>query len=235
MTLLRMVRWLSLIAALGSLIVLAQTLSKKPTDRQCERSKDGAPCSLHGMRMPGLSLQLANSTYEVGQIAHTRVARDSLLRSNRHDYFVIAVYCSLFVGIGLLIGRNSPTVGALVVACTIGAATLDVAENILIAGELTTNDITPVMVQHVWWTASGKWLLVFIVTAALSTLFLRRESIVWKMVGIALIAAAFIGVHGLVLYRPSVEQALLLILGGIVCLGSWLLFAPQQFMAAETD
>ncbi len=235
MSLLRTMRWFSVIAALGSAILLAQALSKPPNGRQCEDTEAGAPCALRDMRLPGLSLQLARSTYEVGRIAPSRAAREALLADIGRDYFVIPLYCTLFVGLGWVLGRSHPTLGAAVVACTVGAAVLDVAENLGLTAELSAGALTPWMVQFVQWTAASKWLLLFIMIAALSPLFVRRSSLIMKVTAAELIAAAILGVYGLLRQRAMVETAFLLMLAGIVLVGLAWLFAYREFGDDEVE
>jgi len=235
LTLPGVVRGCALIVALGSALVLGQALLKEPTERRCEITDVAVPCSSRGMRLPGLSLQLAHSTYEVGRIAHSRPARAALLLANRRDYLAIPMYVALFVGLGLLLGRRRPTAGALVIACAVGAGVLDVVENIGITAELTTQALTPLMVKIVLWTASSKWLLLFAMAGALSALLLPREALLMKLVGVAFAGAAVIGVYGLTLKRPLVEAGFLLMLAALTGLGLSLLLAPQQLTADKEE
>lgn len=230
-----MIRWCALIAAILSIVGLLQAFSRPAADRRCEATSEAEPCSSRGMRLPGLSLQLAEDTYEVGRIAHSRAARESLLANIRRDYFVIPVYVALFVALGLVLGRTSPTLGALVVACVLVAAVLDVAENIGSTVLLNTQVLTPPMVKAMLWVASSKWLLLFIVAGALSPLFLPGEGLLMKGVGLALASSALVGIYGLAFQRPLVEAGFLLLLGGIVLMGLALFLSPQSLHAEGTD
>ena len=235
MSLLRTMRWLSVIAALAGAVLLFQALSKPPNGRHCEDTEAGAPCALRGMRLPGLSLQLARSTYEVGRIAPSPAARDMLLADIRRDYWLILGYCLLLVGLGWLLGRRHPTLGAVVIACTLGGAALDIAENIAITAELGAGALTPWMVKLVLWTSSSKWLLLFIATAALSALFVRPASLIMKVAAVVLIAAALVGIYGLAVQRALVETGFLLMLAAIVISGVAWLFAYRHFAEGEVE
>ncbi len=230
-----MIRWCALIAALLSIVGLLQAFSRPATDRRCEATSEAEPCSSRGMRLPSLSLQLAQDTYEVGRIAHSHAARESLLTSVRRDYFVIPVYVALFVALGLVLGRTSPTLGALVIACVLIAAVLDVAENVGTTVLLNMQVLTPPMVKAMSWVASSKWFLLFVVAGALSPLFLRGEGLLLKGTGAAFAGSAVVGIYGLAFQRALVEAGFLLLLGGIVLLGLALTLSPQSLRAEGAD
>lgn len=192
--------------------------------------------SLRGFRSPIVALQFASSPKEFVSIVGDTHSTNRVVaqKSLTIDYVFITFYWLLFINMAVLLARrNFPGAFWLGIAtgiCITAAALFDVFENIhtshIFPLSLTDNDNHMLLKIH--YSSLAKWMLIFVTTFLVSSLFLWRND--WILcIGILFIVTTVIGLSGL-RYNPTIEWASLLMGVGIGLIAVVFTFCPKKFL-----
>jgi hypothetical protein len=189
------------------------------------------PLDLH---MPALAITFA----PLKDIQDFLGARDSTIRQHIRkgltgDYFFIAMYWLLFVGMSALLAarnyRGAVLAGIVAAVCATSAAIVDVLENRRTATLLDALKIQPDLVSGVASAGFGKWLLISLSTLVLSLVFFRSDWLVLMAVLYVLIGGTCI--FGLLWNKPQlVEWSFLLNLVGLPVVAIVFGFFPKMIL-----
>ena len=214
-----MVTLVRAIGALASVMVLLAIVSIV-TQRTSPAPKTQLP---HGLTRPALAIEFAELSEVDGILGNRDAAGDSPMRSFIRkglygDYFFIAMYWLLFMGMSALLALRSHRwavwAGVVAAACATGAAIFDVVENLSIAALLDASEVQAFMVRNEASAGFGKWLLVSIAVLVLSLVFLRRN---WfALLGGLYVLIGILGIYGLLRNPRLVELSFALNFIGVL-------------------
>jgi hypothetical protein len=200
---LTIVIWFLRVAApLGGLAVLGATVPKLL----------GSHPLPGGFRLPVIALELVENVEQVNHIKGV-LSPDEIRRALNFDlYAFIPLYVALFLALSYwLIRRDIPYayfLGIAVGSCVVGAAVFDVIENAQTFSAL--RELDQLAVDRIRQAALVKWSLFFVMMALLAVPFAWRGGWVFAVAGVYL-AAAGVGVMGVIGNRPLIEWAFALV------------------------
>lgn len=183
-----------------------------------------------------IKIELASSTSEVEAI----LKPDDNVAKMRHQILIdngfIVSYWLLFLGASFLFRSASPdnaawNAGLTSLAAT-AAAVFDFEENSGILRSLRSYPrLDLAEVRDTREVSLLKWLLLFVVVLLLARLFVRRADR-WRWVGVAMVAAAVIGICGLAwgAWQPLISGGFLLALVSLLAAIALWLFWPGDFL-----
>jgi hypothetical protein len=188
-----------------------------------------------GLHMPALAIQFAPFSQIQGFLGTARDSstREQIRQGLHGDYFFIAMYWLLFVGMSALLATRSHAwavwAGVVAAICATSAAIFDVVENLRTAALLDAVKIQPELVDRVASAGFGKWLLISLATLVLSLVFVRRDWLILLAVLYVLIGVTCI--YGLLLRQPRfVELSFLLNLVGLPVVAIFFSGWPQKLL-----
>ncbi|OHB68174.1 MAG: hypothetical protein A2W17_01655 [Planctomycetes bacterium RBG_16_41_13] len=192
--------------------------------------------SLKGFQSPIVAIGLASSPQVFSSIVgDTQDPNCTIVRKSlRADYVFIAVYWLLYVSMSILFaGCNCPGAyqfGIAAGVCITAAAVFDVFENSYIAQMLSlpATDNGHDVINKLRHASLAKWTLIFVTTALVSQLFIRRNDWI-AFIGYLFVLATALGLSGL-LYNPAIEWASLPMGIGIVMTAVVFTFCPKKFL-----
>jgi len=185
-----------------------------------------------GLHMPALAIQFAPFN-EIETFLGSQDVRNQIRKGLFGDYFFIAMYWLLFVGMSVLLATRSHAwavwAGVVAAACATSAAIFDVVENLRTAALLEAVKIQPELVDRVASAGFGKWLLISLATLVLSLVFVRRDWLILLAALYVLIGVTCI--YGLLLRQPRfVELSFLLNLVGLPVVAIFFSGWPQKLL-----
>ena len=165
-----------------------------------------------GFRLRVIALELVENEDQVNKIQRVYPPNEIRAELNLDLYVIIPLYVALFIALSYwLIRRNMPYayfLGTTLASCVVGAALFDVTENLQTFSAL--RELDQLIVDHIRQAAFVKWSLFFVMMGLLAVPFAWRGGWVLAVAGVNL-AAASVGVLGLIWYRPLIEWAFALI------------------------
>jgi hypothetical protein len=189
-----------------------------------EKTHPAPPATLPpDLSRPVLAIELAKFDEAKGILGDLDAKGDSPMRVYLRkglygDYFFIALYWLLFVGMSALLAKRSHRwavwAGVIAAVCATSAAIFDVVENLSIAALVDAPDIREHLVRNVTAAASGKWLLISIALLILSLVFLRRNWL--ALLGGLYFLIGVLGIYGVLQMRGLVQLSFMLSLLGVL-------------------
>ncbi|HXO27697.1 MAG TPA: hypothetical protein VOA80_10160, partial [Thermoanaerobaculia bacterium] len=188
---------------------------------------------------PPIKIELASSTSEVEEI----LKHDDNVAKMRHQILIdngfIVSYWLLFLGASFLFRAASPEDpawnGGLTSLAATAAAIFDFQENNGILRSLRSYPrLSLEEVRDTREVSLLKWLLLFVVVLLLARLFVRRAD-GWRWIGVAMVAAAVIGICGLAwgARQPLISAGFMLALVSLLAAMALWLFWPGVFLRTE--
>jgi hypothetical protein len=183
-------RWVAVFAL--ACVVMIIVLNGKPEFSNASRPP-------RGIASPVVALEVARNVDEVDAIVGDAPSPDrEAMRIKQYlDFAFIASYSSLYVALALLLRSRWATLAAV---CGVAAGVFDVAENlgILRILDLPLRQTTQAMVDAIRYPSLTKWTLAFVATAIFGAIFLKSRPWSWKIIGALNMAAAVLGLYGVI-------------------------------------
>ena len=203
-----------------------------------EKTHPAPPATLPpDLSRPVLAIELAKFDEAKGILGDLDAKGDSPMRIYLRkglygDYFFIALYWLLFVGMSALLAKRSYRwaiwAGVIAAVCATSAAIFDVVENLSIAALVDAPEIQEHLVRNVTAAASGKWLLISIALLILSLVFLRRNWL--ALLGGLYFLIGVLGIYGVLRMRGLVQLSFMLSLVGVLFVAVIFTRWPQKIL-----
>lgn len=176
-----------------------------------------------GFRRPVLALEVAETVQRADSAVSAGGGTGAVRSGVYRDYAFIAFYVALFAALGWALGRDVPPglwgwLALAGIVCAAAAGTLDLLENARILAYTRAVDAgaeRTALLDAMRATSLLKWGAFFLAVALLAAPLLRHGE-AFSALGALFLLVAAAGACGLAAYRPAMEWAFTLALGGAV-------------------